>query len=72
MRGTLEIYCVEHPRYQAKTEKKGKRRCETCQLLYILRWQHEAPDEHLGGTNPYQFLAGHLDDICAQLRVRPI
>ena len=65
----LKILCREHPKYQAK--RRSGKKCESCALLYVLRWQYrKEPDKRLGGLNPYQFL-GDLEEACEGLEVKP-
>lgn len=67
----LQIQCAKHPRYRAERMKR-KNSCETCHLLYILRWQRDPKGSwRVDGPNVYQFLNGFLDEICSGLRVRP-
>jgi hypothetical protein len=66
----LQIQCQKHPKY---TGERRSRRCETCHLLYILRWQHDPnAASKLGGLNPYQFIDENMDDVCMNLKVNKI
>jgi|GEM_PF-3443379 len=64
----LKIRCRKHRNYMAE---KPTKKCASCSLLYVLRWQYsKEPDERLGGINPYQFL-GDLQEACEGLEVKP-
>ncbi|MBI2109305.1 MAG: hypothetical protein HYT93_04005 [Parcubacteria group bacterium] len=66
----LTVRCHFHPRYTA--ERKSKTKCETCSLLYVLRWQyHKQAEEKLGSHNPFGFL-NDVDGACAGVEARPL
>jgi hypothetical protein len=59
----MRVVCMHHPKYKANR----KSNCESCSLLYVLRWQYtKDADKKIGGINPYQFL--DLETACDGLR----
>jgi hypothetical protein len=65
----MNIVCKLHPKYAA--QRRPKTDCETCQLLYIIRWQNTPEaDRWLGSVNPYWFIAD-TEEACEGLKVAP-
>lgn len=63
----LNIFCKKHPNYRGLRRSK----CQSCQLIRILRWQHtRVAGDHLGGLNPYQFLNDPVE-ACEEIVVEP-
>ncbi len=52
----LPVYCTKHPRYRALQRTRVK--CNGCEALYALRWQHargREAERRLGSLNHLQW-----------------
>lgn len=68
----LATRCHVHPRYTA--EHKPKTNCDSCLLLYVLRWQFDKKtDEKVGAFNPFAYLLSGVDleDACSGIEAKP-
>ena len=58
---TFSVRCKKHP-WCRGVYKPQYSKCDTCWLLYVLRYQWAANGEaKLGSFNPYRYLIGHVD-----------
>lgn len=65
----LIVKCRHH-RYQATREPGWE--CETCWLLFVLKYQmHAEGEKRLGPFNPYTYVIDHVDlkKACANLKL---
>ena len=69
----LVAQCHTHPRYMAV--RKPRTKCESCWLLYVMRWQfNEKTDEKVGALNPFAYLIADVDleDACSGIELKRV